>query len=323
MRYSLKKTAALIGAACLCLSLSGCGGLKDAYSFDGRTEAMSASIHQGEYAGLFARDLCVIMPSSPGEGTSLNAKAGALFDVNDSTVLYSQNAYDKIYPASITKVMTAILAIEEGKLSDEVTVTDASVITEAGASLSGIKPGDKLTMEQLLYGLLLPSGNDAANAIAVHMSGSVEAFAGRMNEKARELGATKTHFMNPNGLSDDNHYTTSYDLYLIFNEALKLPEFKKIIGTSSFTANYKNAAGEEVQKTWTVGNLYQKGSRKPPEGIRVLGGKTGTTKAAGYCLIQAEEDAKGKEYISVVLGSDSREALYDNMTNVISKIVNK
>lgn len=322
MRYSLKKTAALTCTAFLCLSLAGCGGLKDAYSFDGRTEAMTASIHQGEHAGLFAQKLCVISNDASNDKTQLDAKAGALFDVTDSSVLYSQNAYDKIYPASITKVMTAILAIEDGTLSDEVTVTDASVITEPGASLCGIKPGDKLTLDQLLYGLLLPSGNDAADAIAVHMSGSVDAFVKKMNEKAKELGATHTNFMNPNGLSNDNHYTTAYDLYLIFNEALKLPQFKKIIGTDSFTANYKNGAGEDVTKIWTVGNLYQKGTRKPPDGVKVLGGKTGTTQAAGYCLIQAEDDAKGKEYISVVLGADSREALYDNMTNVISKIVN-
>lgn len=323
MRYSPKKTAAVFGAALICLSLAGCSsGLKDAYSFDGRTKAMTASIHQGEYAKLFAQDLCVIDGDSPG-GTELDAKAGALFDVTDSSVLYSQNAFDRIYPASITKVMTAILALEDGTLSDEVTVTDAAVITEPGASLCGIKPGDKLTLDQLLYGLLLPSGNDAADAIAVHMSGSVDAFVRRMNEKAQELGATHTHFMNPNGLSDDDHYTTAYDLYLIFNEALKLPQFRKIIGTDSFTANYKNGDGEDVTKVWTVGNLYQKGTRKPPDGLKVLGGKTGTTKAAGYCLIQAEDDAKGKEYISVVLGADSREALYDNMTNVISKIVNK
>ena len=105
-------------------------------------------------------------------------------------------------------------------------MTEDAVITEACASLCGIKPGDVITMQDLLYGLMMPSGNDAANAIAVHMYGSIDAFADRMNVRARELGATGTHFMNPSGLTDENHYTTAYDLYLMFNEAMKLPLFR-------------------------------------------------------------------------------------------------
>ncbi|MEE1498219.1 MAG: serine hydrolase, partial [Clostridium sp.] len=218
-------------------------------------------------------------------------------------------------------VMTALIAIEEGELSDTVQVTKDAVITESGASLCGIKPGDTLTMEQLLYGLLIPSGNDAANAIAVHMSGSVEAFAERMNEKARQLGATQTHFKNPSGLSDPEHYTTAYDLYLIFNEAMKLPKFREIIGADAYTASYTDAQGNAVSKTWKVGNWYQNGETETPEGLTVLGGKTGTTQAAGYCLIMAEQDEAGKEYISIVLKAENRQGLYKNMTNIITKIV--
>lgn len=252
----------------------------------------------------------------------MNAEAGALFNVTDRSVVYSKNAFERLYPASTTKVMTAIIALEEGNLSDQVTVTEDAVITEAGATLCGIKPGDVITMQDLLYGLMMPSGNDAANAIAVHMYGSIDAFADRMNVRARELGATGTHFMNPSGLTDENHYTTAYDLYLMFNEAMKLPLFREIIAEDSYTANYQNGAGEAVSKTWTVGNWYQKGERETPAGVSVLGGKTGTTQAAGYCLIMASNDSQDKEYISVVLKSDSRPSLYDNMTNIISKIVN-
>lgn len=325
MNYSLIRAAGIFSTAAAITLLCGCGknaGLKDVYSFEDREALMVSSLEETDRSELFASDLCVIMGDAVGDGSLLTAEAGALFDLDEASVLYSKNAHEKLYPASVTKVMTALLAIEEGNLSDRVTVTEASVITEAGATLCRIKPGDELTMEQLLYGLLLPSGNDAANAIAVHMSGDVETFAARMNEKARELGATKTHFMNPSGLNDANHYTTAYDLYLIFNEALKQPLFREIIGASSFTADYVNGAGEAVQKTWTVGNWYQKGDREAPAGVTVLGGKTGTTQAAGYCLIQAESDAAGKEYISVVLKADSRPALYDNMTNIIYNIVN-
>ena len=319
MKRIIIQSSVLLAAAALSLSACGKkGGLEEAYSYEERSQLMSA--HGGsELAPLFAEDLCVVTDSQDGD-TSMNAEAGALFNVTDRSVVYSKNAFERLYPASTTKVMTAIIALEEGNLSDQVTVTEDAVITEAGASLCGIKPGDVITMQDLLYGLMMPSGNDAANAIAVHMYGSIDAFADRMNVRARELGATGTHFMNPSGLTDENHYTTAYDLYLMFNEAMKLPLFREIIAEDSYTANYQNGAGEAVSKTWTVGNWYQKGERETPAGVSVLGGKTGTTQAAGYCLIMASNDSQDKEYISVVLKSDSRPSLYDNMTNIISKI---
>ena len=321
MKRIIIQSSVLLAAAALSLSACGKkGGLEEAYSYEERSQLMSA--HGGsELAPLFAEDLCVVTDSQDGD-TSMNAEAGALFNVTDRSVVYSKNAFERLYPASTTKVMTAIIALEEGNLSDQVTVTEDAVITEAGASLCGIKPGDVITMQDLLYGLMMPSGNDAANDIAVHMYGSIDAFADRMNVRARELGATGTHFMNPSGLTDENHYTTAYDLYLMFNEAMKLPLFREIIAEDSYTANYQNGAGEAVSKTWTVGNWYQKGERETPAGVSVLGGKTGTTQAAGYCLIMASNDSQDKEYISVVLKSDSRPSLYDNMTNIISKIVN-
>ena len=324
--HSKKRTVPVLlaaGGMLLLLLLSGCGKqshLENAYSFEDRETVLSAGM-SGQ-APLFAEDLCVITGETQDDDTSVAAGAGALFDVTDASVLYSKHATERMYPASITKVMTALIAIEEGNLSDTVTVTGDAVITEAGASLCGIKPGDQITLEQLLYGLMMPSGNDAANAIAVHMSGSLDAFVQRMNERAKELGATQTHFMNPSGLSDENHYTTAYDLYLIFNEALKLPLFREIIHTQSYTAQYTDASGAPVSQTWNVGNWYQKGDTETPDGLTVLGGKTGTTKAAGYCLIMAVDDSSGGEYISVVLKSDSRPALYENMTNIITKIVN-
>lgn len=306
------------------LLLSGCEGasLSEAYDFNTREELMLSFQSGNHSVPLFASDLCVVMGETQDNDSTLTAEAGALFNVSDNTVLYSKNAYERLFPASTTKVMTAIIALEEGNLEDSVTVTDASVITEAGATLAGIKPGDVLTMEQLIYGLMLPSGNDAANAIAVHLSGSVEAFAEKMNERAKELGATGTHFMNPSGLNDANHYTTAYDLYLMFDEALKLPKFKEIIESSSYTANYTDASGIAVSKTWDTGNWYQKGDTDTPAGLTVIGGKTGTTQAAGYCLIMASNDSQGKEYISVVLKAGNRKGLYDNMSRIITKIVN-
>ena len=308
--------------AAAALSLSACGkkgGLEEAYSYEERSQLMSA--HGGsELAPLFAEDLCVVTDSQDGD-TSMNAEAGALFNVTDRSVVYSKNAFERLYPASITKVMTALVAIKNGDLNARVVVTDDAVITESGATLCGIEPGDTLTLEQLLYGLMLPSGNDAGAAIAVHIAGSIDKFADMMNQEAASLGATGTHFVNPHGLNDPDHYTTAYDLYLIFNEALKYPVFRQIVGTTSYTANYHDKDSQAVTKTWKGGNWFMTRERETPEGLTVFGGKTGTTNAAGYCLIMATRDQNDKEYISVVLKSDSRPGLYDNMTNIISKIV--
>ena len=310
-------------AAAGLLSLTGCGsGLKDSYSLEARMPALEQSLSGAyQYADGFASDLCVIQDEAAFNPEDATSEAAAVFDISDREVIYSKEAFEKLYPASITKVMTALVAIKYGDLNSQVTVTEDAVISEAGATLCGIQPGDTLTLEQLLYGLMLPSGNDAGAAIAIHMAGSMEAFADMMNEEAARLGATQTHFVNAHGLNDPDHYTTAYDLYLIFNEALKYPVFRTVTGATTYTANYRSKTGDAVSKTWKGGNWFMTGERETPEGLTVFGGKTGTTQAAGYCLIMAERDDSDKEYISVVLKADSRPDLYDNMTNIISKIV--
>ena len=321
-----KKTIYKI-ACCLTAGflLCSCGKKEEAldrpYSFTERSFPVELTDSTDGYASLFASDLCVVTDESQYSPSDTTSEAAGLFDITDGQVMYSKNAFERLYPASITKVMTALIAIKYGDLTDTVTVTEDAVITEAGATLAGIHPGDQLTMEQLLYGLMLPSGNDAGAAIVVHMAGSIDAFAELMNREAQKLGATGTHFMNPHGLTNADHYTTAYDLYLIFNEALKQPEFRKVTGTTSYTADYTDGSGNPVSTTWEGGNWYMVGQRQTPDGLTVFSGKTGTTSAAGFCLIMASRDQKEKEYISVVLKAPSRPGLYDNMTNIISKIV--
>ena len=323
----MKRKIAYKIACCLMAGflLCGCGKKEEAldrpYSFTERDFPVELTDSADGYASLFASDLCVVTDESQYSPSDTTSEAAGLFDITDGQVMYSKNAFERLYPASITKVMTALVAIKYGDLNDMVTVTDDAVITEAGATLAGIHPGDQLTMEQLLYGLMLPSGNDAGAAIAVHMAGSIDAFAELMNREAQKLGATGTYFVNPHGLTNENHYTTAYDLYLIFNEALKQPEFRKVTGTTSYTADYTDGEGNPVSTTWEGGNWYMVGQRQTPEGLTVFSGKTGTTSAAGFCLIMASKDQEEKEYISVVLKAPSRPGLYDNMTNIISKIV--
>ena len=161
--------------------------------------------------------------------------AVGLFDVNNAETDCAYNIHKKIYPASTTKILTALVALENGNLSDTVTVADEADSGKFAADeqTCGIKAGDQLTLEDLLNGLLLYSGNDNAVAIADHIAGSTEKFAEMMNAEAKKLMATNSHFVNPSGLHDDNHYTTAYDLYLIFNECIKHDDFVKIINSNS------------------------------------------------------------------------------------------
>ena len=310
--------------ALISISVSGCssGELERPYDFSSRVWESQPEESEPARAAAFAQDLCVVTDFSGDSDISVTAEVEGVFSMDGSQTFYSKNVYEKLYPASTTKIMTALIAIKYGNLSDEVTVTSDAVITEAGATLSGIHPGDKLTLEQLLYGLMLPSGNDAGAAIAVHMGGSIEGFADMMNQEARAIGATGTHFTNPHGLHEEDHYTTAYDLYLIFHEALKYPKFREVTGSTAYAASYQSASGETISTTWKGGNWFMTGERETPEGLTVFGGKTGTTRAAGYCLVMGTRDASSDEYISVIMKAESRPGLYDNMANIISKIVN-
>lgn len=306
------------------LILTGCSkGEPAPYAYG--PERMEALISQApvdsRQAEPFAGSLCVVMGDEPQPDASVGALSAGVFSVDNGQVLVQKNLFERRNPASTTKIMTALLAIKEGDLSELVTVGD-EVIVEAGSSLAHIHPGDTLTMEQLLYGLMLASGNDAAAAIAVHMAGSLDAFAEQMNDLAWELGATDTHFTNPHGLTDENHYTTAYDLYLMYNEAMKYETFRNIVGTVRYTAAYTDGEGQPKNQEWENSNQYLSGKVAEPEGITAVGGKTGTTSAAGSCLVLNCQDETNQDYVAVVLKAENRSALYEDMTNIIGEIVN-
>lgn len=304
------------------LLVSGCAKspeLENQYSFETRRDQFSKSDETALFDG-FAKDLCVIKEVDDTD-MELTAQAAAVLGLDGGTAYFQKNPCARMNPASTTKVMTAIVALKYGNLSDMVTVTEDAIITEAGSSMAGVNPGDVISLEDLLYGLLIPSGNDAANAIAVHVGGSIEGFVSMMNEEAARLGATGTHFANANGLTDPDHYTTAYDLYLMFHEALKYDTFRAIIGADSYTARFTDGAGAEKTQTWNVGNYYMNGKTETPAGLTVFGGKTGTTKAAGYCLIMGSRTDDGREFASVIMDADSRNDLYADMTKIISKII--
>ena len=220
-----RRPRAVLLVTALVILVTGCGkksGLEHAYSYDDRAVRFTAEDGDGRAPG-FAAGLAVPKEGddSPGEGeAALSARAAGVLSLDGGTALYQQALTERMNPASTTKVMTAIVALKYGNLSDLVTVPEEAVITESGSSMAGVVPGDQMSLEDLLYGLMIPSGNDAANAIAVHVGGSIEGFVSMMNQEAARLGATGTHFVNANGLTDPDHYTTAYDLYLMFHEAL-------------------------------------------------------------------------------------------------------
>lgn len=301
--------------------LSGCQksvSFDQEYVFEDRLIQFEENGSDG-FSRPFADGLCVVTGADETE-TALTADAAGVFEIGGNDVVFEKKVLERMNPASTTKIMTAILAMKYGNLSDQVTVTEAAVINEAGSSMAGVVPGDVMSLEDLLYGLMIPSGNDAANAIAVHVGGSIEGFVSMMNEEAGRIGATGTHFVNANGLTNADHYTTAYDLYLMFNEALKYDKFREIIGSYAHTAEYRDSGGNSKTATWGVGNYYMNGKKETPDGLTVFGGKTGTTNAAGYCLIMGSRTEDGREFASVIMKADSRNALYEDMSEIISKI---
>lgn len=296
-------------------------GKAETYAAEYEASSYNKSIYRG---ALYSADLCVAseninMDGAPGSGS---LKAGALFDVEGKNVDYAYNIHEKMYPASLTKLMTALVALEKGDLSDTVTVSANADSTgfAADEQTCGILEGDTLTLEDLLSGLLIYSGNDNAVAIAEHIAGSEDKFADMMNEKAQEIMATNSHFVNSNGLHDDNHYTTAYDLYLIFNECIKYDKFVEIISADSYTAKVTGADGTVRDIKWEPTNYYALGDAPLPKTGKVIGGKTGTTLKAGNCLILLDESESGSKYISIVMGANTKEILYQDMTAIIENI---
>lgn len=246
-------------------------------------------------------------PVAKVEDPAIKATSAVLYDPESGTYLYEKDATTKRYPASTTKVMTALVVLENVQdLNEKVTVTEADFTgVEADSSKAGFLIGEEIPIIDLLYGLLLPSGNEAANTLARHVGGSIEGFVDMMNKRAAELGCTGTHFMNPNGLHDDDHYTTARDLGLIAAKAMENETFALIANTAQKTlseTNKKAEHGNKALKVFTTNMLIF--SRNDPNYYAYAKGiKTGHTSQAGYCLIAAAEK-KGGMLISVVLGCE-------------------
>ena len=322
-------------AGLLCITLmfgiSGCGKeevkLENAYDvFETSAKYGITNNGSSQSAEFFAKDLVVTEDENLGleetQTTESVAEGAGVFLTDQKEASYKKNIYERLYPASTTKILTAYIALKEGDLDDVVTVSANAVDQASDSSVCELKEGDKITLRDLLYGLMLRSGNDAAIAIAEHISGSVEEFVVLMNDEARKLGATGSHFVTPNGLHDENHYTTVYDMYLFLNAAVQDETFLDILKTANYTAKYEDAAGTEVVQEWASTNQYLTGEKEMPEGVTILGGKTGTTGEAKYCLVQYNENTSKEPVISIVFKADSRDNMYLLMGEMLKNFAN-
>lgn len=243
--------------------------------------------------------------SSSTKSMTVKAKAALLEDMDSDTVLYAQKADEKIYPASMTKVMTALLvldAVQAGKLSLNQKLTAGGTTwngLEADTSSANIQVGEKLTVKELLECLLIQSAGESANVLAVGVSGSIENFVQDMNKKAQELGCKGTHFVNPTGMPDTDHYTTCNDLYLMAKAAMKYNEFKKIV--SSVDCRIGKTNKSDARHFYNTNGLLSNMRYSGYVYSKCIGIKTGSTEDAGYCLLSAAQQ-DGKTLIAVVTG---------------------
>lgn len=285
--------------------------------FETSKEAMLTSYYGTSLDGL--GEHAAILKEKDDKSFQGDVQSALLIDAQDNKVLASKDALKKAYPASTTKVMTAILTLENCKLTDTVTVKKDIRFHESGVVAVGLKKGDKIKVEGLLNALLIESANDCAVVLAEHIAGSEKKFTDMMNQKARELGATHCNFVTTNGLHDKNHYVTAYDLYLIFKEAMKYDAFLNIVQKANYTLAYETAANVPINLPMETTNHYILGDYNLPDDIFMIGGKTGTTGEAGSCLIVLTKNSKGREYISVVLNAKTKDILYHTMSDLLEK----
>ena len=244
------------------------------------------------------------------QGPDTYSETAVLMDADTGTILYNKGMDEKRYPASITKIMTALLALENSNLDDRVTFTEECLADQTSDSGNiGMQVGEVLTMRQCLLALMIRSANDVATQIAVQIAGSVAAFADMMNQKAQELGCVNTHFVNASGMPEENHYTTAHYMALIFREAIKNQDFLDIIGTQSFTIDPTNMNPES--RTYSTHHaLVAQGAPEYYEGC--FGGKTGVTEASKNTLVSgATRD--GMTLIAVAMRADAGQVCQDHI----------
>lgn len=247
-------------------------------------------------------------------GTKIESEHAIFINVTDNIVVASKNSDARVYPASLTKVLTLLVAVENIKNLDdtfEMTYEITDPPYNAGASMAGFLAGEVITVKDLLYGAILPSGAEATAAIAIYVAGSESKFAELMNEKARKLGITNANFTNTSGLHNNNHYCTVMDMAVVLRAAMKNDICREILSTYQYTTTFTEQHPEGILLTST---LFGRMRGDEPEGAEIKGGKTGFTSEAGNCIASFGVSDSGKEYIFVTTKAKGLwKAVYDHI----------
>lgn len=321
VRCTSKLLRALAFSFSIVFILTGCSGL--GYSAHYSVGSYSADSRLNYYYPTYASDLCVVNTDINNSGDTVSDIVSAgLFDINSKETLFAQNVNERIMPASLTKVMTAYCALKYGSLEQVLVAGSDVYVNESGAQKIGLKEGDRMTLDQALHILLIYSANDVANLIASNISGSIGEFVELMNNEAKAIGATNSHFENPHGLTSDEHYVTAYDMYLMFNAAMQYDTFTEIINMHEYATTYLDSKGTSKEVSISTTNGFLNGNKSAPSGVTVIGGKTGTTNAAGHCLILLAKDTTANPYIAVIMRDIDSGALYSDMTELLKEIMN-
>lgn len=274
-----------------CIIVVACMGILIVDSFDlGVLEERRLAKEEAELQLQSQQTIEAVPAHIAQQAPAVSAQTAVVIEQHSGRVLYAKNKDEKIFPASTTKIMTALLALEHVPLDKTIKVSANALKTEGSAIY--LQVGEKISLEDLLYGLMLRSGNDAALAIAEGVSGDVEEFVALMNKRAAQLGAMHTQFVNPNGLHDENHYTTAYDMALISKEAMNIPEFRCIAGAKNWSAH---------RQAGLYNNFYNK-NKVVHQYEGATGIKIGYTKATGRTLV-ASSERNGMELICVVMNA--------------------
>ena len=320
-----RKLSYLLTIICCLTLMSGCGIVNKYNVSEPLSISSTVNLPIVRPSGLANENVVIPYDSYVYDTPDTEYEAGLLINETKHSVVCAVNPHKRIYPASMTKVLTAIVvmdAIKSGQisLSDTVVVGKKIEFNEDNVGVLGLEPGDYITVEELLHGLLISSYNDCAVLLARYISGSVSGFVELMNLKAAELGATNSHFVNPHGLHDNNHYTTPYDLYLIFKEFLTEDTLVQIDNYSTYDLTMHRGE-DKMTIPLMATNAFLSNSFEMPTGYRITGWKTGTTEKAGSCIILEFVDEETDErFICLVSNAEDHESLYQNVEDMLKEI---
>lgn len=320
-----RKLSCLLILSCLLSLLSGCDLLKRYDVDEPLSISSTVNLPIVRPSGLANENVVIAYDEYIYDTPDLEYEAGLLVNETKHSVVCAVNPHKRIFPASMTKILTGIVvmeAIERGQISinDTVVVGKPIEFNEDNVAVLGLQTGDYITVKELLHGLLISSYNDCAVLLARYISGSVSDFVDLMNAKAAELGATNSHFVNPHGLHDNNHYTTPYDLYLIFKEFLTKDTLVQIDSNSTYDLTM-HREDEKLIIPLMATNAFLSNSIEMPTGYSITGWKTGTTEKAGSCIILEFVDNETNErFICLVSNAKDHDALYENVEDMLKEI---